>query len=466
MINNILDLNVDGATAILFCAIALVLAVVAAFFLYRGVRKDRKRAINDKLETGLIKKDTFDRLVVSRFGNANKRTRFCMMYIEFSDVRNTINAFGEDQYKHAILMLVHNIEKQLPMSAKVCHYLNDAITILIDLDEDGEDIKAYANIIVMECRKPITLMDNLKLEFDVNMGVVEYNEFNRNPEEMWQNIGLALVSAKRLGINRYEVFSIELRDRDSDEYKYYQEIKTAIQDKDFILYYQPIVNIVDNQTIAYESLIRWNHKTLGVLPPSKFLNIMELSGDINWVGIWAFEELLNRTVMLRNRTSDKKIILTMNLSPKQLLNPKIVDDFRRLMRKYRVDPSKICLEIVEFALFDKMPTIKENIDKLHQSGFKLAVDNFDLDTGTIALLEKLSIDMIKLDKEFISKAKEDYISSAIVNLLLDYAKRNGATVIAEGIEDQEVLEKVKQMGIYFGQGYFLGKPKAPEEYNI
>lgn len=462
---SLLEVHLQPGVAIFLTILIMLLAGVAVFFLYRGVRKDRARYVNGKLKNGTLTKEGFDEFLKKRFASANKNTHFTVFYIEINDAKALIDSFGEKQYLNAKAALEDRFYKLFPRGSRICNYEYDAFAVLCEEDLDKKEASDIASFCLLEGHKPIGLITRVRLELDLNIGVCSYNAFSADFEAFKQNLNLALATSKRSGLNKFTVYSSDLMGSDTEEYKYYQEIKQAIEDKEFTLYYQPIYDLQENKPIAYETLLRWNHKTLGVLSPAKFLTIMEQSGDINWVGAWAFEQMVV-TYLHHKEKSNDGIIFTMNLSPKQLMNPKLVEDFRRILKKHRVNASEVGLEIVEFAMFDKVPQVKENIERLQQSGFQLAVDDFGLEMSSLKMLENLQVSYVKLDKSFVEQSQDDFLIGGVVDALVNYAQNKNFKIVAEGVEDDVTLEFLKERKINCGQGYFFGKPQPPEEYNL
>lgn len=446
--------------AITLVVVFVVVAIPLIWLLARATRKDRLKFIDSKAQQGILNKTTFDEMLKRRFEIATKRTHFSCFYIEINDARNMRQSFGDTQYGNALKEIIQRIEKIFPHSVKACQYELDSIVVFSDDDYNESELNDLATFMVLEAKKTVNLSGGLQLDMEVNIGIASYNTFNDTYQKFWQNLELALVVSKRNGVNQFAVHTSELNNTESEEYQYYVEIKSAIDNNEFVLFYQPIVNLETGVNYGFESLLRWNHRTLGVIPPSQFLNILEQSGDITWVGMWAFEQLLKQKAEWASQFPDRPLVLSMNLSPKQLMSDKLCDDMRRILRKYRVDPSTISLEIVEFTMFDKMPIVKENVTRLHQMGFKVAVDDFGLDMSNFSILEQVEIDIIKLDRKFVAKAIDEKLSAGMMTTLINYATDKNIMLIGEGVEDERILEYLKGLGILLGQGYYFQKPAA------
>lgn len=459
----VLDGN-DGVKILLSIVVPLLVIATGVFLFFR-IKWERSRYISSKLKKGALDKEGFDELLKKRFASANKNTHFSVFYIEINDAKPIIESFGEKQFGGLVGALEDRFFKIFPQGTRMCAYEYDSIIALVEEDYSRKELSDLASFCIMEGHKSISMLGRLKLEPDLNVSVCTYNSFSPDFDTFMQNIQVALAASKRNGLNRFMLYSGELIGADSEEYKYYQEIKRAINEKEFTLYYQPIFDLQKNKVVAYEALLRWEEKTLGVLPPAKFLTIMEQSGDINWVGVWAFEQMVSMFSRHKDRKNDG-VFFSMNLSPKQLMNPKLVDDFRRILKKFRVSASDICLEIVEFAMFDKVPQVVENIARLNQAGFKMAIDDFGLETSSFQMLENLNVQLVKLNKEFVEQSQDDFLIGGMVDTLVGYANNKDIRIVASRVEDDVTVEFVKEHGIHCAQGYYFGKPLRPEDYDL
>lgn len=454
---------VDPGTALIIVAVFVVVAIVLIILMALGVKRDRRKIQQATLNRDKLTPVVFDRLILSAFQKAAKRTKFALYYMQMADAASIITAFGQEVYDDAMDKLMIRLEKTFPWSVKICRYAEDAIAVFTTEPMQYKELREHAEYMAFEGKKVHTLAANLRFNIAFNIGVNEKNEFSPGPEEFWQNARIALNSAKKAGANTFAIYSAELTNRETEEYKFYQEIKQAIEDKEFELFYQPIVEIKSKAPIGYESLLRWNHKTLGVLAPTRYLKIMEQSGDINWVGIWAFEELVKQSLTWRHKNPARNLILTMNLSQKQLMNDKLAEEFRRIAKKHRVAHNDFCFEIADFDILGKTDNVKNNIMKLKQAGFMLAINSYGLEVNSIAILEKIDIDVVKLDKNFLLRAQENFLLSSVLTMLKRYTEKKNALIVAEGIETEEEAALAVKFELEYAQGYFFGRPESVTE---
>lgn len=467
MLTSLLSLNLNKGVYILLLVLFFVLCVVGSVFLFFGIRRDRRRLIAEKYKIKELDRLGFEEMLKHKYDVATADTHFSVMLVYIDGMTDMKTSLGERQVKKITEMLRERIVRVIPHGSKICDYDGECLAVYIEEHMDNKGLTNIAMVTISECNKPVTLLTRAKLNINVDIGIASNNEFSTDAVALLQNTELAVVTAKKGGLNKFVIYSEELAETQTEEYKQYQEIKTAIAEHQFMLFFQPIYDVNKNKPIAYESLVRWQHPTLGVLTPFKFLPIMEQTGDINWIGTWAFDELLRiQTKHYKEHPEDSELIFSFNLSPKQLMYPHLAEEFRKIYKKYRIPAKNICLEIVEFAMFDKVPEVASNILKLTQMGFRIAVDDFGLEMSSLKTLEDLQFDWVKLDRKFIEQAQDDFLIGGVVEALVGFAEKKNFAVVAEGVEDDTILDYIKGLKIGYGQGYFYGKPQPPEEYKI
>ena len=245
---------------------------------------------------------------------------------------------------------------------------------------------------------------------------------------------------------------------------YFQEIKNAILNKEFVLYFQPIVNLKDKTMEGAEALMRWNHPTKGVQAPSTFLKVLEQSGDIKWVGEWGIESMIRMHNQMAEKFPTIPMRFSLNLSTKQLLDPTLATKFIDIMNKNNAKPDQYMLEISDFMMVERIAVIKTNIYKLRDFGFKIAVDGFELDGQSVQNIQRSPIDVIKLGRGFLKDIENNFMKERFLQILVKYAMDNNRQLICEGIETAEVTKYVKEQNVFYGQGYYFAKPMSQEAF--
>lgn len=223
--------------------------------------------------------------------------------------------------------------------------------------------------------------------------------------------------------------------------------------------YQPIVAFADAKIIGFEALIRWNHPERGFTGPGEFIALAEETGLIIPIGWWVIDQAL-RAVSLwnQNRSEEEALTVSVNLSPRQFMQPNLVDHIVFLVDQSNARPQNLILEITENVLMDDSANVADDIQRLRDFGIRLDLDDFGTGYSSLSFLRRFPLDMIKIDQTFIRDLENGGPSREIVKAMLMLAKGLGLRVTAEGVETQQQFEALQKMDCDCGQGYFFEKP--------
>ncbi|MDR0696911.1 MAG: GGDEF domain-containing phosphodiesterase [Christensenellaceae bacterium] len=457
---------IASSTEILFLVLILLACIGLILIFIRSILRERRRIAEQKEKEGTLTTDEFFDLL-GKILDASKKSTLVLLRIDIFDSMALFKSVGEMQYNTAFEQLISRIYQVMGLNIKVARQDDDLVYVYMRTNKIGNaNLDNLCRTLITEINKSIIIAGMLKVDFDINVGVVTYPGGGKTVDAIQQNLQLAVVAAKRKGINQYAFYDISLTNQESDEYKSFLEIKSAIDNKDFTLYYQPIVNLSTLEVASAESLLRWKHKERGILPPSSFLSVMEHTGDINWVGFWALENLFKQHASWITQYPDITFFLSTNLSDKQLMNPQLAEEVRRLAKKFKISPINFCFEILqscfETASADSM--IINNVKALKNMGFLITIDNFGAsDTSLNSIISIVNVDMIKLSRGYINQSVNSEFTYDMIKMLVGYANKNDIKMVAEGVETAENLEYIKKLGIQYGQGFYFAKPGAPAD---
>lgn len=440
----------------------IVLTIVVIYLLVRGIKRDIGASISNSDEyfssvKGLKSRgQLIDEL--NNYIDTHPNPELTLIYADIDNFKGINDAFGQRQGDIVLTTIAKNLVKILPRYASIANFAGDDFVIFIRGDYSYERIESFIAEVQNVISDPIKIFED-EVKLSASIGIVQAPYNGRHSNVLLSNLEVAMYVSKREGKNRYTFFDAELSDKEADNASYYKQVKKAIARNEFTLYYQPIIDLNSGEIVGLESLVRWNHPEMGLIQPGKFLNILEQTGDINWIGIWGFETIIKFSIEWRKTFPKSQLVFSFNLSPKQLMSPTIVDDFRLLLKKYKEEASNYCLEIIEFALFERYGQIKNNLFDLKSLGFKIAIDDFGLDYSTLNRLEQLSVDVIKLNRTFAKNTKESYLSEKVTEMLAQYADKENKMVVVEGLENLETVNYFANLGIKLGQGYYFSEPK-------
>ena len=241
------------------------------------------------------------------------------------------------------------------------------------------------------------------------------------------------------------------------------ELRRAVEHGELRLYLQPKLMLDSGHVGGAEALVRWQHPQRGLVPPMEFIPFAEQTGFIRTLTIWVFEEAARHWLALR--AEGLPLVLSVNLSTRDLLDTDLPQKFSALLLKHRVPAEAFCLEITESAIMDDPQRALATLDKLSLLGFKLSIDDFGTGYSSLAYLKRLPVDELKIDKSFVMTMVDDHDDAKIVRSTIDLAHNLGLTVVAEGVENAKVWDALRELECDEAQGYHMGRPMPATEFH-
>lgn len=457
-------LEITDATAIVLMIIFTTIAMLLVFFFYKSVKRERQRYKEEKSISieGLLSKSAINSQISSYLSKITPDSNFSLLLLEIQEFDDISDAFGRKEAERALEKAIFKVIQSLPKRVQIASYGGTRFLIFLKAEYDRFFSIDLARKVISIVNRPIKIFRETNINFISNIGICFYPKHGVKFKHLQNSLNIALHNAVKAGSNKYIVYSQNMKSEFSDNVEYHFEIKEAIEKKEFIMLYQPIIDTDKNEIYGFEAYVRWEHPKHGILTPVQFLNIMEQSGDISWIGVWGLETIIAQNYELNRSFPDLKLQFTINISPRQLMDDKIADEFGKMIKKYKMLSSKISLEIAEYSTYEKNSVIKHNIERLKRLGFKIAINGFGLDYAGLTDLASMPIDTIRLDQHFFEKEQETNIKVKLTSLIVDFAKQHNKVVIAEGVENEEMLELVKNAGISKVQGYIYSKPIKPD----
>lgn len=448
---------------------ALVLLGLSVLLVWSIIR-EHKRVLREKevktLNLGLMTKRAATQAIdefIKVYRLSNEAT--CIIF-ELGNVSELIDSFGKKNEMIIKEKMMQNVVNSLPKNTILAEYKmeTDSYMVVIRGMVSRERILTFADMLVDAIEKPILIPGtDIETSYTCYMGISFYPAQAITTSDLINKADVALYMNHQMSDKRFAIYTPQYDQVDQENVSYYSEVKNAIKNKEFTLYYQPIVDYSANKIVGCESLIRWEHPTLGVLPPKKFLTILENSGDIIWVGSWGISTICQTISENKELFGNDDFFFSINLSVKQLLNKSIVSDFEDICKKYNVPTSKICLEIEEYALYEKYASIREKLEDFVRRGFKIAVDQFGLDSNNILKIEQQDLFMIKVASNDYLDTKDSIIRQKMLEMMIEACKNKQTKICALRVESADAIEYMKNNGVNYYQGYFIAEPMDKEK---
>ncbi|OLO42918.1 hypothetical protein BTR23_01910 [Alkalihalophilus pseudofirmus] len=328
-------------------------------------------------------------------------------------------------------------------------------------DVTYEEIKFVVRNCMNSLRIPIRL-DQSDHFATISMGISIYPQDGNTYEELYQKADIALNRVKKLGKNSFQFFKSDMDHGLSRELQIEKNLRKALEQNEFSLHYQPKQDVKTQQIVGMEALIRWNSSELGQVSPAEFIPIAEETGMISEIGDWVLRTACQQTADWQQR-GFKPISVSVNLSARQFLNPKIVDTITKVLKETQLAPVYLELEITETIAVHEKDYVNGQLHTLRNIGIKISIDDFGTGYSSLSYLKDYPIDTLKIDKSFVDEILKSGDSS-IVRAIIAMAHSLQMSVIAEGVEESDQLEFLKAHQCDQIQGYLISKPVSSTEF--
>jgi diguanylate cyclase (GGDEF)-like protein/PAS domain S-box-containing protein len=343
----------------------------------------------------------------------------------------------------------------------------DEFTILLEGVTDPSDALRLARKIQAAVAEPC-FVNSREVRASVSIGIAVSTTGHQRPEDALKDADTAMRRAKALGGSRCELFDEALHTRAEGRLRLEQDLLNAIAQHQFVIFYQPVLEIGSRRVLTFEALLRWQHPTQGLISPYRFLDAAEDSGLLvsiaHWLMLQACRQLREWEV---SAPSNERLNVTVNISARQLADGHLVNDIQDALRETGVDPARLHLEITEtVAAADPTLTVTV-LSHLKHMGIRVILDDFGIGTSSLCGLRQFPVDALKIDCSLIREMLADRTAADMIEVIINLAHKLQLRVIAEGIESARQAEKLIEMGCELGQGYYFSQPlesKAALQY--
>lgn len=403
-----------------------------------------------------------DRLQQAMLQVERQRTSLAVVFIDLDGFKAVNDQHGHEEGDQLLISLATQMKRALRKGDTLARIGGDEfVGILTDLRQLG-DCEPLLMRLLRAASKPMSINDEL-LHVSASIGVTIYPADAVEAEQLIRHADMAMYQAKQSGKNRFHYFDVE-KDRMVKSYRDSQQrIEQALKNNEFVLFYQPKVNMLTGQILGAEALIRWQHPEKGLLPPGAFLPLIEnhpLSVDIDQ---WVLEQALTQLQIWTEQ--GQSLVVSVNICARMLQQVEFVDDLKqRLMRYPQVAPQSLELEVLETSALEDMAHVSRVIRLCQDLGVNFALDDFGTGYSSLTYLRHLPAQLIKIDQSFVRDMLIDPDDLAIVGGVVGLAAAFHRDVIAEGVETVAHGELLLLMGCELAQGYGIARPMPPEQF--
>jgi diguanylate cyclase (GGDEF)-like protein/PAS domain S-box-containing protein len=338
----------------------------------------------------------------------------------------------------------------------------DEFAVLLDNISELKDAVDVAERILQKLSAPL-LVTGHEVFASVSIGIAMSSDRYERPEQVLRDADIAMYQAKARGSARYEIFDLKMHANILDRLQLEADMHRALDHKELIVFYQPIIDLKTHQLIGFEALVRWNHPTRGIIYPLEFIPLAEENGLINVIGEWIMRESCRELRVLQERYPLKPPLkMSINISGKQFVQRDLAEKVSAIITETGIDAHTLALEITESMIMEDVDTAVETMKQLRDMGIQIHIDDFGTGYSSLSYLHRFPVDAIKIDRTFINKLTVDGKNKEIILSIIALAASMDLDVIAEGVEMDHQLLNIQKMKCQYGQGFLFSVPMDPE----
>jgi diguanylate cyclase (GGDEF)-like protein/PAS domain S-box-containing protein len=420
-------------------------------------------ALHDSL-TGLANRA----LLRDRASLALKRARrgggsVSLMIVDLDDFKAVNDGLGHAAGDEVLVTVARRLTQCVRPGDTVARLGGDEFAVLLDDSDDSTSDTTVAERIQELLRHPILVVGQ-ELFANASIGLARAEVGSLDAEELLRNADVAMYMAKGKGKSQVATFHPQMHAETRERITLANELRRAVSLEQFSLRFQPLVDLKTRRIIGMEALVRWQHPTRGLVSPVDFIPMAEATGAIVPLGRWIIEQALDAVVVMHaaQGPTERPVSVTINLSPRQFQEPTIVDEIAELVKAAGVEPWTIVLELTETILLEDINAAIDTMGALKALGVRLALDDFGTGYSSLSYLRRLPIDILKIDKSFVDSLTTPE-GVGMVQSILRLGDTFRVATLAEGIETEEQLEQLRQLGCTYGQGYLFARPLRKAE---
>ncbi|MDF2641503.1 MAG: two-component system response regulator [Pseudomonas sp.] len=440
---------------------AMVLTVLDMSVVRDLYQQLEKQAVTDAL-TGLLNRRGFYQTVEGMLVRNEQPGKFLVvLYMDLDGFKQINDSLGHDAGDQLLVWVADQLRDCLRTHDVLARMGGDEFTVVIDgLDYPEQAAKIAEKLIDrVSVRKRI---DGVDITLGASVGIATFPDCGVNLDGLLRAADIAMYEAKRAGRQQYRFYDQNMNGRARSRLMLEDSVRTAIDGKDFSVVYQPQVHAADGRLRGFEALLRWQHPSVGEVPPALFIPLLEETRLINRLGSWIFDQGAEQR-QAWDSVFAPDLVLSLSISPTQFCMPNLVSELRRAMDRFGLKPGQIEVEITENSLVHNLSHSHKQLESLHDIGVRVALDDFGTGECSLSHLRNLQLDTLKLDRHFVARLLDNPRDAVMARSIIDLSRNLDMLVIAEGVETSEQYRWLLDSGCQVIQGFFVARPMVPED---
>lgn len=389
------------------------------------------------------------------------RKKLGLLFLDLDRFKSVNDTLGHQLGDKLLCAVVERLKSSIRAGDLLARLGGDEFAVLLEDVTGPLEVEAVARTLVACFVEPFDV-GHRQVSVTASIGLTLYPVDNQDPLALLNNADIAMYQAKERGRNTFKFFTQSMHDEILRYHRLEADLKKAVAEEQFRLVYQPQFGLDDRRVHAVEALLRWDHPERGTLAPDEFITVAEESGYVVPIGLWTLEQAC-RQLREWQRAGLTPPRVAVNVAAMHFHQPGFRHQVKQTLLRYGIDPSLIELELTERSLMEDTDAVQACLRGLKETGVRLAIDDFGTGYSCLSYLRRFSIDVLKVDRSFVSDLDTNGDDQAICGTILSIAQQLGLDSVAEGIETERQLEFLTRHGCRYGQGFFFSPPLEPAE---
>ena len=416
----------------------------------------RYHALHDHLTELPNRKKAFLQLNEKIAYSLQKNSNGALFFLDLDNFKEVNDTLGHSTGDELLKQVSHRLKNVIGPGDTIARLGGDEFTVISNDIKNREYIISIAQKLAEAFISPF-FIEGMTLRVTASIGISLFPDDGRDAESLLKHADSAMYQSKRQGKNRFSFYSPLLTQEMEQRLKFVDEIHQAIHEQQFLLYYQPQINIQDGSLLGVEALIRWQHPTKGLMSPCEFIPYAEYSGQITEIGSWVLTQACQQMAEWKRKNINIHSV-SVNISNRQLQTDNLTKLVKTTLDKTGCLGHWLELEITESIIIENLQELSNQLTELQEIGVSVSIDDFGTGYSSLSYIKQLPIDTLKIDQSFIRDINDDENDREITKAIISMGNSLNLNVIAEGVENTEQIQFLKREGCLEAQGYFYSQP--------